>query len=160
MKPTSLLGVLGAGVIGAIALWAIGRLVIASGQPAIVPPLTWSVALAVLGLVIVGLAWPIRRRLSSPSSQAPVDPFYATRVVLLAKSSALAGATFAGGAGGLLLVFLQRPVAAGIPLWLTVAAIAGAIVLTVGGVVAERWCTLPPDSPDDESVASPQGEPA
>lgn len=160
MKPTSLLGVLGAGVIGAIALWAIGRLVIASGQPAIVPPLTWSVALAVLGLVIVALAWPIRRRLASPSRQAPVDPFYATRVVLLAKSSALAGATFAGGAGGLLLVFLQRPVAAGIPLWLTVAAIAGAIVLTVGGVVAERWCTLPPDSPDDESVASPQGEPA
>jgi hypothetical protein len=91
-------------------------------------------------------------------AKTPVDPFYATRVVLLAKAGALAGSAFSGMGVGFAVFFASRPVVLAETLVPTIIAIVGAVVLTVGALIAERWCTLPPDSPDGGADAVPGGE--
>jgi hypothetical protein len=160
VKTTSALTVISSVIAGGVVLWGIQSLLIATGQPAVVPPWTWGLILGVLGVVMVFLARPIRRRLVAPHQERLIDPFYATRVLLLAKASVIAGSIFAGGAAGLGIVVLSRALAPGGSLGLFVGAVLGAIVLTVGGLVAERWCVVPPDSPEDDSSAAAEGEPA
>jgi hypothetical protein len=68
-----------------------------SGQPGVRPPLTLAAGLALIGLVDIALAWPIRK-VAKGTAKVSVDPFYATRVVVLAKASAISGALLAGAA--------------------------------------------------------------
>ena len=80
-----------------------------------------------------------------------IDPFHATRVVLLAKASSIAGALLAGGSLGLLLELLVRT--AGFnsdSLLRTLAALGGAVAMLAAGLVGEFFCTAPepPDDPD------------
>jgi hypothetical protein len=85
------------------------------------------------------------------SSRGPVDPFYATRVVMLAKASALGGGLLTGGGIGLLVYLLSRSVAPGVgSLGLTIAALVGAVVLLAGGLIAELMCRIPPDDDSDD----------
>jgi|AntAceMinimDraft_6_1070360.scaffolds.fasta_scaffold22672_2 drug/metabolite transporter (DMT)-like permease len=128
------------------------------GEPALIPPPTWGVSLALLGAIVLGLAWPIRSRVRHPEKGTLVDPMYATRVVLLAKASSLVGSGLAGGAIGLGFFFFTRPVLSPPTLFLVGLAVVGAVVLMVGGLVAERWCSLPPDGPGSSSLGGPEGE--
>ena len=132
--------------------WLLTRL----GEAAIVPPPTWSATLVVIGGAVVSLAWPVRRSVRS-STTVELDPMYATRVLLLAKASALVGSALFGAALGLGLFFLTRPVIADDALWWVGAALVSALVLGVGGIVAERWCAYPPGG-KDSSEAAPEGE--
>ncbi|MBC7723877.1 MAG: DUF3180 domain-containing protein [Burkholderiaceae bacterium] len=126
----------------------------AAGQAIITTPLTLPLALAVIGILVVLLARPIRRMTRQRTTTAgPVDPFYATRIVMLAKASALSGALITGAGAGLLIYLLTRSVTPGVGSFAsTIAAIAGAAVLLAGGLVAEYMCRIPPgdDSDDDE----------
>jgi len=127
------------------------------GESVIIPPLTWGVSLALVGAIVLGLAWPIRQSLHNSTSRALLDPLYSTTVLLLAKASALAGAGLLGGAVGLGVFFLTRPVVSSSALWLVGLALLGALVLIVGALVAERWCALPPDAPDSRAGGQPEG---
>lgn len=158
MKTTSALTVVSGVIAGGAVLWGIQSLVVAAGWPAVVPPWTWAVILGILGVVMVFLARPIRRRVLAPQRQGLIDPFYATRVLLLAKASIISGAIFAGGALGLGIVVWSRSLAPGGSLALFVGAVFGALVLSVGGLVAERWCAVPPDSTEGDAVAPTEGE--
>jgi hypothetical protein len=120
------------------------------GRPIINPPVTLPVALVAIGVLVVALAVPIRR-LTKGRSRAPVDPLYATRVVMLAKASALTGSLLLGGGAGILIYLLSRT---GVP---AVGSVAPAIALIVGsgillaaGLIAEYMCTIPPEDPDDD----------
>lgn len=131
-------------------LWTASR-----GATLIVPPLSFSLTLVVVGAIVVGFAVPIHRRVTGASDRA-IDPFQATRVVSLAKASSLAGALLLGFALGVLLFLLSRTTLPGIAsLWLAVAAAAGAVLLTVAGLVAERLCTLPKDDDDEPPAGAP-----
>jgi hypothetical protein len=77
-----------------------------------------------------------------------VDPFYATRVVLLAKACAVAGALLTGAAAGMIVELLVRPVSASEALWRMLAMLIASVLGLVGGLVAEALCVVPPD--DDE----------
>jgi len=148
-KPSTLvlLGAIGAGGAGLV------QAVLASvGRPIIIPPFTLLVALAAIGVIVVLMAVPISRMVrGNSSSRGPVDPFYATRVVMLAKASALGGALLTGGAIGLLVYLLSRSVAPGVgSLGLTIAALIGAAVLLAGGLLAEFMCRIPPDTDNDD----------
>jgi uncharacterized membrane protein YedE/YeeE len=148
-NPRSLLLLAVAGfVVGYLAdVWTASR-----GAATIVPPLSFSLTLVVVGAIVVGFAIPIRRRVTGKSDRA-IDPFQATRVVSLAKASSLAGSLLGGFAVGVLAFLLSRSMLPGIAsLWLAVAAAVGAVVLTVAGLVAERLCSLPKDD-DDEPPA-------
>ena len=136
------------GAAGAVLGWFVELALVASGRPAVIPPITLGVAVGLIGVLIVLLALPISR-VTRKVAGAHVDPFYATRVVLLAKASSLAGALVTGLAAAILVFLLTRSVLPAVgSVSMAVVTLVGAIVLLAGGLVAEKMCTLPPE--DDE----------
>ena len=145
-------------LVGAVAGWMVELALVSTGRPAVIPPITLGIAVGLIGLIVVGSAWPVFRVVRKVPG-ARVDPFYATRVVLLAKSSSLAGALVAGLAAAILVFLLTRSVlpAAG-AVSMAVVALIGAILLLIGGLVAEKMCTLPPE--DDDTTGKSERGPA
>jgi len=138
-------------VLGVAVMWFVETALAASGHPVIIPPFTLAIALVLIGAIIVAMAWPVRR-VSRGTKNARVDPFYATRVVMLAKACSLGGAILAGGGLGIAGYLLSRSVVPGVgSVTMGIATAVGALILLVGGLVAEHWCTIPPD--DDEKDA-------
>jgi hypothetical protein len=122
----------------------------ATGVPIFVPPISLPVTLAVIAALVVAMAWPIQQATKGTGS-APVNPFVAMRVAVLAKSSSLSGALLFGAGMGILLYILTRSVLPAVTsVWLAVATVVGAALLLAGGLVAEYFCTLPPDDDEDE----------
>jgi len=159
VKTTSALALAVTALAMVVVGWGLEWVVVSRGFAAVIPPATWSAALAIIGLALVGLAWPIRKRVRSAKRGPAPDPFYATRVVVLAQASSRAGAGLAGAAAGILIFVLGRPVVASSSVGLTVWAVAGAIVLVAGALVAERWCTLPPEDSTRRAAGAAEGEP-
>jgi hypothetical protein len=145
------------GVIGAVVGWFLELGMLATGRPLVIPPVTFGIALGVIGIALVVLALPVFRVVRKLPG-ARVDPFYATRVVLLAKASSVAGAAATGVALAILTFVLTRSVLPAVgSVSMSVVTSIGAVVVLVGGLVAEKMCTLPPD--DDGSNDDPT-EPA
>jgi hypothetical protein len=151
-------------VLSAATLWFVETALAASGRPVLIPPFTLAVALVLIGAIIAVMAWPVRRVARGDRTKR-VDPFYATRVVMLAKASSLGGALLAGGGLGIVGYLLSRSVlpATG-SVTMAVGTAVGAIILLVAGLVAEHWCTIPPDDdshkrddPKRPGTPDPQG---
>lgn len=135
--------------LGAVAAWLLETVLAASGRAVLIPPVTLSIALLLIGVIVVVMALPVRR-VARKVEGATVDPFYATRVVMLAKASSLSGALLAGSGLGIAFYLLGRSVLPGVgSITMAFACAAGAILLLVGGLVAEHMCTIPPE--DDDS---------
>lgn len=122
----------------------------ASGRAIVIPPVTLAIALAAIGGIVIALAVPIRR-LTRGKATAPIDPYYATRVLVLAKASALIGALLAGFAFGVTFYLLSRSIVAQGSVGLAIITIVGAGVLLAGGLIAEQMCSIPPSDDDDEN---------
>ena len=143
---------------GGVLAWLVQLGLAASGRPVVIPPTTLGVALALIGVVIVTMAWPVRR-VARRRPGARGDPFYATRVVMLAKASSLAGALLGGAGVGVLAYLLTRSVLPAVSsIAMAVIAAVGAILLLVAGLVAEHWCTIPPDDDDEQARREPGPE--
>lgn len=128
-----------------------------SGRPIFVPPVSMAASLAVIGIVVAALAWPIRQA-TKGTVKRRVDPFVAMRIAVLAKASSFSGALFLGGGTGIVLYVLTRPVQPTTEsLWLAIGTAIGAAVLLAGGLVAEFFCTLPPDKTEEERQNDPGG---
>jgi len=122
----------------------------ATGSPIVILPITLPIALVVIGVAVVVLAWPIRQATHGKPGRR-VDPFMAIRVAVLAKASAFSGALILGGGIGILIYVLTRSVLPAVPsVWLAIGMALGAALLLVGGLVAEHFCTLPPDDDDEK----------
>jgi hypothetical protein len=122
----------------------------ATGVPIFVPPISLPITLAAIAALVVAFAWPIRQ-VTNGTAKAPVNPFVAMRVAVLAKSSSLSGALLFGAGMGILLYILTRSVLPAVAsVWLAVATVVAAALLLAGGLVAEYFCTLPPDDHEDE----------
>lgn len=146
-RPTHLLVL---ALTGALAAWLIELALVSGGRPVLVPPLTISVVLALIAVIVAAMAWPVRK-VSRGVPGARVDPFYAARVVVLAKASSLTGAILGGAGIGILVHLSSRTVLPGVGSLLLAGAMAlAAIMLIAGGLLAEHWCTIPPD--DDENA--------
>jgi hypothetical protein len=138
-----LLAILGAGV-----MWLTQSALASAGQPIVIPPITLAVALVLIGLIIVVMALPVRR-VSRGVPRARIDPFYATRVLMLAKASSLSGALVGGGAVGVFAYLVSRsalPPTASVAS--AIAAGVSAIALLAAGLVAEHMCRIPPEDQD------------
>lgn len=147
MNRTRPLPLLVAALVGVVALYAMNIVLAMRGVAVLVPPVSLAVALALIGVMLVALAWPVRK---AAAGERRIDPFFATRVVVLAKASALAGALLAGAAAGILIYLLSRVV---VPLGSSLTAgatLVAAVALVAAALVAEHWCSLPPDEPTDE----------
>lgn len=155
--PTSLLSL---AVLGGAVMWFVEMALAASGRAVILPPITLGVALLLIGVIIVAMALPVRK-VSRGVANARVDPFYATRVLMLSKASSLSGALLGGGGLGIVGYLLSRSVvAAPSAITMSVTTAVGAILLLVAGLVAEHMCSIPPDdkkrddgSPDPRGIA-------
>jgi hypothetical protein len=138
-----------AALVGVASAYGLDSLLALRGFAVVVPPVSLAIALVLIGGVLVALAWPVRR---AAAGEHRIDPFYALRVVVLAKSSAVAGALLAGASAGVLLYLVTRAV---VPLGSSLAAggtAVAAVLLLVAGLVAEHWCALPPDDPTEEAA--------
>ncbi|WP_308797218.1 DUF3180 domain-containing protein [Agromyces silvae] len=136
--------------VGGVVLGYLGDLlVVSTGGAALVPPLSLPITLVGVAVIVLVLAWPVRRAVSG-HSQRRIDPFRAMRIAVLAKASSLAGGLVLGLGLGITAFLLTRAVVPGAAtVWLAVATAIGAALLLVAGLIAEWFCTLPPpDDPD------------
>lgn len=146
-------------VVGGVAAIVLQVALAAASQPKLRPEFVLAATLVLIAAVVVLLAVPVRRATRSTGRRRTVDPFYATRVVLLGKASALAGALLTGAAAGLIVELLLRPAAEGGLLVRMLAMLGGSIALAAAGLIAEWMCTIPPTGPEDE-VGPPPLDPA
>lgn len=145
MKRTSALSLVVAALLGGGFGFLIDHALTMSGRATFTPAVGLPILLVLLGALCVALAWPVRR--SQRSATAPrVDPFRAVRIAILAKASSIVGAASGGAAAGMLLYVSTRPVAPALGSVTTIVAAVGAgAVLVVAALVAEHFCSLPPD---------------
>lgn len=136
-------------VVGFLVQLALG----AAGVAKLLPELSLAATLVLIAVVVIALALPVRR--ATRDARRRVDPFYATRVVLLAKASAVTGALLGGAAAGMLIELLSRPVSSAEGVWRLVAMLVAAVLVLVGGLVAEALCVVPPDDEDESSGGAP-----
>jgi hypothetical protein len=150
MKRTTATPVLALILVGLVIGFLLEIAAAASGVPIFVPPVSLPITLVAIGVIVVLLAWPIHKS-TMGTATTRVDPFVALRIAVLAKSSSLSGSLLFGAGFGILMYVLTRSVVPAISsVWLSIATALGAAALLAGGLVAEHFCTLPPEDPEDE----------
>jgi hypothetical protein len=124
--------------------------IVTAGSKALVPPLSLPVTLVGVAVIVIVLAWPIRRAVKGKATRH-LDPFRAMRTAVLAKACSLSGALVFGIGIGIALFVLTRSVLpASDTVWLAIATAVGSALLLAAGLIAEHFCTLPPDDTDLE----------
>jgi hypothetical protein len=157
MKPTKASVVLvilfGVTVVSFLAV----RLLVANGMAVPASPTNLLVTLAAITLILLGLTIPIWRYKASLTqyTKGPrpkrVDPFYAVRVVLLAKASAITGSGFVGWHLGAMIAQLSLPVSFTAALLQNSFGLVASAVLTVAALVSEQICRLPDEPKDNQT---------
>lgn len=110
------------------------------------PPLPWPAALGPLAVavVVLVLARDVRRR--------RLAPLVAARVAVLAKASAYGGALLVGWyAAQAIELLTQLTAGRRTPLIVAGVSALACAALAAAGLVAQRWCRLPPDDSDDDA---------
>ncbi|MCC4908440.1 DUF3180 family protein [Microbacterium sp. cx-59] len=150
MKRTSP-GVLAiAAILGIGVGFLIDQVLTSMGNATFTPMISLPVLLALLGALCLALAIPIRRATRGPNA-APIDPFRAVRVAMLAKASSIVGAAIGGIAGGLLLFLVTRPVSPSLGSTSTIiATIVACAALIAAALIAENLCTIRKDDDDEQ----------
>lgn len=153
MKRTSIALLAGLAGLGAAVAY-LGELFLqTTGGITLVPPYSIEITLVVIAIAVVAMAVPVRRRVTGKLAH-PLDPFYAVRVAVLAKASALTGAILLGAGVGILIILFGRPV---LPDWSLLIPAVGlgvcSLLLVIAGLIAEWMCVLPPDDPDDSRLS-------
>lgn len=156
MQPVRISRLVALAAVVAVVGWALLAVLAPQGvRPGPVPLLA---DLAVLVLASGTLGAGLRVRSYLRGRRPGLDPVFAARTAVLAQAAALTGALLMGWYGAQVLVtlpdldvavFATRARAAG-------AAVVCALVLTVAGVVVERWCRI--DTPSDDEPTD--GQPA
>lgn len=154
MKRTHASTLVAFGLVG-LAVGYLGELaLVSSGAQAVVPPVTLAITLAGVAALVLAFAWPVRQAVRGKAERR-IDPFRAARTAVLAKASSITGALVLGGGLGIVAFLLTRsvlPPAATV--WAAAATAFGALLLLAAGLVAEHFCTIPPDEPDQEDGAA------
>lgn len=152
MKRTSATALILTAVVAAALAWMLEAMLVMSGRAALVPTVTLGIALAVLGGVLLLLAWPVRQ---AARGKRRIDYRHATSVLGFAKANAVVGALLAGAALGALGFFSTRAVVAGDAVLALAVIAGGAAVELAAGIISEHWCVLPPDDEDDATAPVP-----
>ena len=150
MKRTHVSTIVAFVLAGTVAGYLIDLAIVSAGANAIVPPLSLPVTLTGVGALVVAFAWPVRRAVKGKATKH-LDPFRAMRTAVLAKACSLSGSLVFGFGLGITVFLLTRSVVpAPDTVWLAFATAIGAGLLMAGGLLAEAFCTLPPDDPEAE----------
>ena len=153
MKPTKFMTLIGWAVSSITAGYLLPQFVVNSGGSIPISPWNIIVTLPLIGIILLLMAIPMikyrgalqaRAKDSTKQRPMPMNPFYAVRLVLLAKSIAISGAIFSGWHIGVVWLQLTSPV-------ITVAtlqnalALLGSVVMTVCAIIVERICRITDD---------------
>jgi hypothetical protein len=141
-------------VIGAVAGWALTRLVDAYAGRSLPVPWTAPVVMALLALALVLWARGTRARLGRRPGTKPMEPLLAARTAALAMAGSRTGSVVAGFYVG---VAIALSGSWDVPYVRELVLLALATVATSGAVVAaslwlERVCRIPPGAVDDETA--------
>ncbi|MEO5921816.1 MAG: DUF3180 family protein [Pseudolysinimonas sp.] len=143
------------GVVGTVIGILVQAGLAAMNMPKLRPEFSLAITLVLIGAAAVALAVPVRRA-TRGNPVYRVDPFYATRVVAIAKAAALSGALIGGVGLGFVIELAIRSGAPGADAYLRVfSVLAGGIGLMIGGLVAELLCIAPPPDDDDPDAGPP-----
>jgi membrane protein implicated in regulation of membrane protease activity len=158
MKPTKLSLLLLISLPTTIAAFFAASFMVGRGLQVPVSPTNLLITLAAIAAVLLALSIPIwlyRNALKQTSTQRPkrVDPFYAVRVLLLAKASSLAGVIFASWHLGVVIFQLSGAVIVqGLVLKNAFGFIAS-VMLVIAALITEQICRLPQDQDPDPDQA-------
>jgi len=165
MKPINILSLVVWFVLAGVAGFFYSNWAVANGFHVPVSPLSLTVSIFVVAVILGLLALPIYRYKNALkkireakagnaiAKPIPVDPFYAVRVLLLAKASAVTSALFIGWHAGVILNLLDAPVLAVDALRPNLFATLVSVVLLALAFVVQSICKLPNDSgPQDPKV--------
>ena len=146
MRPTRTSTLAIVAVVCALAAWLLLRTVYEK-----LPPLPWTGVPALL-VAAVAEAWTgrdLQNRIAGRRGLKPAAPLFVSRMVALAKATALAGAVIAGLAAGF-VVYLSGSLNASVPRQDAVTGaitLAAAVVLSCAALYLEYCCRVP-DIPD------------
>jgi len=151
VKRTRASSLIGLGVAGLVVGFLAELAFAGMGLAVFIPPLTLPITLVAVAIIVIAFAVPIRRAVRGRSVRR-IDPFQATRIVVLAKACSLSGALLVGAGIGVLAYLLTRDVLpGGNAILLTALATVGAVILLAAGLLAELFCTLPPGDDDERT---------
>lgn len=132
--------------------WLVQQLLAMLGAARLLLPWTIPIVLVALAGLVVRLSLPIRAR-TLGKRKSRIDPFYAMRVLALARACIITGAVCMGLGGGTLLFLYLLPAGQGnAETWSAWGTVVGGLIAVVGGIIAEQCCKLPPE--DDDETAS------
>jgi hypothetical protein len=144
-------------VVGVVVGFLVDNALSAAGRPTFTPAVTLPILLLLVGAAVVVLAVPIRRATRGRNA-APVNPFRALRIAMLAKASSIVGAVVSGLAIGLILFLLTRPVAPSVgSMGATIATAVCGGILVAAALIAEHLCTIRRDDDDEQPGGDSHG---
>ena len=158
MKPTRLSLLLLTSLPTTVAAFFAATFMVSRGFAVPVSPINLLITLIAISLVLLGLSIPIwryRSGLKQTSTQRPkrVDPFYAVRVLLLAKASSLAGMLFASWHLGVVLFQLSGAVVVQDLVLRNAFGFVSSALLIAAAFITEQICRLPQDKDPDSDQA-------
>lgn len=162
MKPTKFLTLLMPVVIAWSAIYIVVRLMVQGGASVPVATMTVLVTLPSIAILELVFAWPVlhysrqlKKYVSGAERPKRLDPFYATKVLALAKATSIAGALFLGAALGLVFMQLAAPV---VPdsIALNFAALVESAALIAVALFIERSCKIKDDG--DSQLKNPEAK--
>ena len=158
MKPTKLSLLLLIATPTTLASFFVASFMVGRGLQVPVSPANLLITLAAIAVVLLALSIPIwryRNALKQISAQRPkrVDPFYAVRVLLLAKASSIAGMLFASWHLGVVVFQLSGSVVVQSLILQNALGFVASAVLIVAALITEQICRLPQDKDSDPDQA-------
>jgi hypothetical protein len=171
LKPTSIMTLVAWMVSATTAGYLLPQLIINNGGSIPISPFSILLTLPLIGILLIIMAIPMFKyraalRDISKSKEAGIEvklsnrpkrlnPFYAVRLVLLAKSISISGAIFSGWHLGLVWLQLTQPVVPS-SIFQNAFGLFGSVLMTACAIIVERICKITDDLPE----AKPVGEPA
>jgi hypothetical protein len=158
MKPTKLSMLVLISLPATIAAFFVASFMVGRGLQVPVSPANLLITLAAISAVLLALSIPIwryRSALKQKSTQRPkrVDPFYAVRVLLLAKASSLAGVLFASWHLGVVVFQISGAVVVQNLFLQNALGFLASFLLVIAALITEQICRLPQDQDPDTDQA-------
>lgn len=153
MKPTKVLTLIGWVVPATTAGYLLSKIITTNGGQVPVTPINLLLTLVAISIILAGFAVPMLRyrralaeqkRNSSSPRPKRLNPFYAVRLLVLAKATAISGALFTGWHIGVIWMQLSSPVTTD-SIWQNAGALIASIAMVVVGLVVERICRIKDD---------------
>ena len=163
MKPISVIGVISWVLISALGGFGYSNWALANGFHIPVSGVTLSVSVGIVAIILLVLALPIwkykrnlKKVLDAKSTEVkkvlPVDPFYAVKVLLLARAAAVTASLFIGWHSGVLVKQFTSPVIAQEAIGPNLAAAIVSLLLLAVAFIVVEICKLPDDGSKSKSV--------